>query len=209
MMKPNFMRRHGKKVLLNLGVLLIFLLGASGTYWTTGTSIGAVNPSQQEQATVALPPIVPWTAVASTGVADESTPPSKYTFTEACIEFTSPSPRLRRDSIEFRYNVVNTFDNGASPTVPGWTNMELGFKAPGTSEVVAALFRVNPCNGQQKLICSIRGVQSPNRICWKCSHAFPPDDINFATYLYYVDLKLKSTRDEPKPEACTLRLFRP
>jgi len=207
-MRQNFRSRQLKKALLTLAglsVLFFVLLTALGRHWSTTISNSTIEPNLYA-APLQVPPPVPWTAVASTGAVDEaSAANARYAFTNACVEYRPATTSVA--AIELRYNVVNTFDNGPNPNVPGWTNMELGFVAPGTSEVVAELIRVEPCTGEQTVICRIRGLQSPNPTCRRCDQPFPAGAIDFSRFLYYIRLRLDRNTVNERPKACTLRLL--
>lgn len=203
MTSPIFLKRTWRKTWItatSLGGLITFLLLLWGSGWTTASASRGVPASPTASA---FQSASPWTAVASTGAVDESAS-AFYAFTDACVEYRRMAASL--DPIQVRYNVVNTFDNGASPTVPGWTNMELGFAARGGSVVEARLFKVDLCTGQQSEICRITGKSAPNPTCQRCPNGFPAAAINFAENLYYVLLTVDRAATTERPRACTLRL---
>ena len=152
----------------------------------------------------AAPPPVPWTAVASTGAADESAF-GIFAFSGPSVGYgavaTSTAP------IEFRYNVTNTGDTASS--TPGWKTLEVGMFAPATSVVSASLYQVERCTGKQTLLCSVRGTNFTGTTgqCRTCTLQTTANPIDFARYLYYVDLFLDRNTPGEKPLAHTLRLF--
>jgi hypothetical protein len=153
---------------------------------------------------IASAQVVPWTAVASTGVIDESDE-SIYAFSGSALSYLVGSAST--STIEARYNVVNTFDNNANPNIPGWTILELGSSAPAGSTVSATLYRVRPCDGFREILCTVSNVGEGQGggICKTCQ--FAPNTINFANYLYFVQVNLSRNTAGVNPNAYTLRLL--
>ncbi len=142
-----------------------------------------------------------WTAVAATGVLDESSTAA------AAFDATALGFRSTGTSIVARYNVTNIVAGGGNPNVPGWTLLELGSTAPAGSSVQAQLFKVDPCTGRQTPLCSgtpavNAGAGGPH--CRFCQ--FGPTAVDFTNALYYVEVTLKRSNTTLRPQAFTLRL---
>jgi len=141
-----------------------------------------------------------WTAVASTGVVDESAA-GIYAFGSTNLGYNGAGSVA---PIVARYNVTNTFGGGVSDT-PAWNTLELGyFDASTLSTVRADLFRVDPCNGSQVLLCTVTSADFTAPTCGKCSFTA---GINFANFLYYVQVTVSRTSTAVSPQAFTLRIF--
>jgi hypothetical protein len=141
-----------------------------------------------------------WTAVASTGVVDESAT-GIYAFGTTNLGYNGAGSLA---TIVARYNVTNTFGGGASDS-PGWTILELGyFDNSPNSAVTATLFRVNPCTGAQVAVCAVTSFDNPAATCNSCQ--FGPATFNFATNLYYVEVKISRNAVAVSPQALTLRI---
>lgn len=145
------------------------------------------------------PPVVPWTGVPSTGTVDES----GINF----FGFTGPKAHYRAGSasvspLQFRYNVTNTFDNGANPKIPGWTSLEVGADAPNGSAVDAWLKRVEKCTGIETIVCQVHidGVNA----CQRC--IFAANAVDFTNNLYYVDVVLSRNAANINPVVKTIRI---
>jgi|SRR6185369_3399737 len=140
-----------------------------------------------------------WTAVASTGVVDESAV-GIYSFGSTNLAYLGGSAAVT--PIVARYNVTKTWS--ASDTPP-WTTLELGYFDNGpTGAVRADLFQVDRCTGKQTLLCSFTSVDFTTSTCGSCTFATP---INFAVSLYYVQVTLSRTSPNALPQAFTLRIF--
>ena len=160
-------------------------------------------------AQILVPPPPPaWTAIGASGSVDESSIPI-FGFTNASAGYganASVAP------VEYRYNVVNTHHNvsaaGAIPSVamPGWTTLEFGAQAPGTSTATAYLYRVRRCSGAQQLVCQVyhTGTPAPGD-CKKCQ--FANTTFNFSSDLYYVRVVLDRNTVNEQPMAHTLRIY--
>jgi hypothetical protein len=141
-----------------------------------------------------------WTAVASTGVVDESAA-GLYAFGTTNLGYLAAGPL---NPIVARYNVTNTFGGGVSD-MPPWTHLELGYlNTAATGSVHADLFQVNPCTGVQTLLCTAVAGVGAGPACTTCSFA-PP--LNFAAHLYYVQVTISRTAAAATPQAFTLRIF--
>ena len=141
-----------------------------------------------------------WTAVASTGVVDESAA-GIYAFGSTNLGYNSAGSVA---PIVARYNVTNTFGGGVSDN-PAWTVLELGYFDNSVNSLVSAtLFRVNPCTGAQAAICTVTSVDNAAATCNTC--VFAAGSINFAASLYYVEVKISRNAVAVSPQALTLRI---
>jgi hypothetical protein len=141
-----------------------------------------------------------WTAVASTGVVDESAV-GIYAFGTTNLGYNGAGSL---NPIVARYNVTNTYGGGVSD-VPPWTILELGyFDNNAGSSVTATLFRVNPCTGVQAVLCTVTSFDNAVSTCNSC--AFAAGSVNFATNLYYVEVKIGRNAVALNPQALTLRI---
>jgi hypothetical protein len=162
--------------------------------------IAAPTPSRAKTPTAqAAPPLVPWTAVASTGAVDEDSL-LRFSFTGPWFSYRFGDESLA--PLTIRYNV-------ASPSrfdpKPGWTELELTSHVPGAASFAeATLIRVDPCTGQQQEICTTVNNGSDAPICTTCD--FPADVIDFATHLYYVRVILDRADQPDPPRAAAVRL---
>jgi hypothetical protein len=139
----------------------------------------------------------PWTAVASTGVLDESAA-GIYAAGTTDLGYSPASGSVA--NIVARYNVTNTW----STDTPPWTILELGyFDNSAASAVNAVLFKVDPCTGAQTVVCSVTSFDSAAATCNSCQFA---PTINFATNLYYVQVTISRTTAAVSPKALTLRI---
>jgi hypothetical protein len=166
-----------KKVLVSLAVAVVVLAGLP-LMAQTGT----------------------WTAVASTGVVDESAV-GIYAFGTTNLGYNASGSVA---PIVARYNVTNTFGGGVSDVTP-WTALELGFFDNNVgSGVTATLFRVNPCTGAQAIVCTVSSFDSAVSTCNSCG--FAAGAVNFANSLYYVEVKIGRNAAALNPQALTLRI---
>jgi hypothetical protein len=140
-----------------------------------------------------------WTAVASTGAID-GTSLGFFAFNGPALTYLAGS--LSTAPVIARYNVTNTFDNNPNPDQPGWTTFELGFTNPAGCTITATLFQVDPCTGNQVVLCTIHATTGTN-ICNACG--FPP--VDFSLHLYYIQVTLTRPNSTLLPMAKTLRLF--
>lgn len=140
-----------------------------------------------------------WTAVASSGDIDEA----------SLAAFATNGPILQHLGasvvpIVARYNVTNTLGGGVSD-LPPWNTLELGyFDNAAGSTVTAILFQVDPCTGNQIVLCGITGADSAAPTCTRCTFA---QQINFANFLYYVEVRVLRNANNIFPSARTLRIF--
>jgi len=141
-----------------------------------------------------------WTAVASTGVVDESAF-GIYAFGTTDLGYLAGS--MSTSNIVARYNVTNTLGGGVSD-MPPWTILELGSIVPATTaSVTATLFQVDPCTGAQVPLCTVTGAISTTGTCRTCQ--FSPV-INFTSKLYYVQVTIGRASTGVLPRALTLRI---
>lgn len=145
-----------------------------------------------------------WTAVASSGVMDESAS-TLYAFTGPNLTYRTTTSSLA--PIVARYNVTNTWGGGMSDVMP-WTTLELGYftMTIGAANAQARLIRVDPCTGVELEICKVSGVASGVDDCETCR--FPAGTVDFSRYLYYVEVTLtRLTTTIAPPIARTLRIY--
>ncbi|HEX7154329.1 MAG TPA: hypothetical protein VF618_22780 [Thermoanaerobaculia bacterium] len=124
-----------------------------------------------------------WSAVGSTGVPDEASA-GLFDFNLAQFAFRPPATGL----ITARYQVTNTFGAGITK-MPPWNVMLMSYADNGPGAAVRArLFRLNVCTRQPQLICEIRS--NDNGSCDKCAIAAFALPIDFANFVYYVEVDL-------------------
>jgi hypothetical protein len=140
-----------------------------------------------------------WTAVASTGAIDEASL-AAYSTNGTFLQHLGASVT----NVVARYNVTNTFGGGLTD-VPPWNTLELGYfdNAVGSS-VTAVLFRVDPCTGARVTLCSIVSTDATTATCQKCNFT---QQVNFAAFLYYVEVTVQRNAGNLTPSARTLRIF--
>ena len=177
-----------------LGAIVALLMAGSGAKgYAVGSSAANSSPRQ-----VAI--IAPWTAVGSTGAVDEM----------SLGIFGTSGPNLgfrggQGAQIVARYNVTNTYDNNGIPTMPGWKTLELGSTTPGNSSVIARLWQVDPCTGQQVQLCQATN-NTDNAIphCVTCTFAA---QIDFALFVYYVEVDIQRANGMAQPSVFSLRVY--
>ncbi|HRC85980.1 MAG TPA: hypothetical protein PK413_10260 [Thermoanaerobaculia bacterium] len=141
-----------------------------------------------------------WTAVGSTGVVDES---NLATYAANGVEIGYLAASTSTSPIVIRYNVTNTFDNGASPNKPGWTNFEAGGFDPGPlGQFSASVIQVDPCTGVQTVLCTATSTDTNS--CPRCQITAGFD---FSVKLYYIQVTLSRSSTTVNPTIRTLRLF--
>lgn len=139
-----------------------------------------------------------WTAVASSGDIDEA----------SLGAFAVNGPILQHAAgslvtVVARYNVTNTFGGGVSD-LPPWSTLELGyFDNAAGSAVSATLFQVDPCTGNRVILCSITSADTTAPNCQRCTFG---QQINFANFLYYVEVAISRNSNNLIPSARTLRI---
>lgn len=153
--------------------------------------LAAVPVTAQQQA---------WTAVGSTGAIDEASL-GLYATNVASLGF-QPNPV---GSVVARYNVTNTFGGGFTDTPP-WNVLEMTyFDNSPSSQVSAALFRVDRCTGAVTIVCSMTSVDAAGNTCNRCS--FATGAINFATSNYFVEVRVSRSINTVNPQLIALRIF--
>jgi hypothetical protein len=145
-----------------------------------------------------------WTSVASTGAIDGSSL-SFFSFAGPTLTYLPGSTSLL--PVIARYNVTNTYDNNANPEMPGWTTFQLGYSAVGlpAGAVSATLFQVDPCTGNQVVICTVNSLSGVSNVCGDCT--FLSTTFNFAAHLYYIQVTLTRHASNLFPTAKTLQIF--
>ena len=192
---------HTKKSSLRiiaLGAIVALLMAGFGA---SGYTVGA-RENASGKANAVAPQLIPapWTAVGSTGAVDEMSIPL----------FGTNGPNLgfrgaNGNLIVARYNVTNTYDNNPIPTLPGWSKIELGSTTPGNSIVTARLWQVDPCTGQQIQLCqAINNTDNAIPHCVTCTFAVP---IDFALFVYYVEVDIQRPNGMTNPSVFSLRIF--
>jgi len=123
-----------------------------------------------------------WSMVGSTGAI--SNPAAGYLFTGPTFSFSGTF----RSTLTARYRVTNTYGSAISKQ-PGWTTLYAALTDNSASgSVTATLYRVDKCNSTETALCTIVSSDSNDPHCDSCS--FNSTDVDFANYLYYVEVKL-------------------
>lgn len=137
-----------------------------------------------------------WTAVASTGVIDESSV-GHYAMNGPALAHAG----LSTTDIVARYNVTNTFGGAISDVAP-WGTLQLGYadNSPMGS-VTATLYRVNPCTGVLFQVCAVTSIDGQN--CVTCATGA----LDFNNFLYFVEVRVQRAATTVFPTARTLRIF--
>jgi len=198
-------RRKALWTFFGLSILTALLMWGLGIFGRVTNSAGAINPTASAAPQVGVD--VPWTAVASTGIVDE-TALDYFAFGLPALPGTSAGFRpgsLSTLPVYLRYNVTNTFDNNPSPNMPGWNTLEFGSFSPPDSTAHATLYRVRICSGIQQPICTVLNQADGSR-CDTCkADALGP--IDFGNFLYYVEVGLRRSDANAQPRAHTLRIY--
>ncbi|HYH46253.1 MAG TPA: hypothetical protein VEG34_11260 [Thermoanaerobaculia bacterium] len=139
-----------------------------------------------------------WTAVASTGAMDESAA-GIFQFNGPSLSYLGGGASLL--PIVARYNVTNT----SGTELPAWNTLELGYlDLNATGAVQARLIQVRPCNGAQQVLCTVVSADNTAATCRSCTFA---NQVDFANFLYYVEVTLTRQNAATNPAALTLRVF--
>ena len=192
---------HARKSSLRviaLGAIVALLMAGFGA---RGYAVGS-RENASGKANAVAPQVIPapWTAVGSTGAVDET----------SVALFGTNGPNLgfrgaNGNLVVARYNVTNTYDNNPIPTLPGWSKLELGSTTPGNSIVTARLWQVDPCTGQQIQLCqAINNTDNAIPHCVTCTFAVP---IDFALFVYYVEVDIQRPNGMTNPSVFSLRIF--
>ena len=196
----NAIVNHGRKLVPVLPLAAFLMTAPALWHW-------AYPPTASAQITAPLP----WTSIGAGGTVDELSLPD-FGFSPPGLPNgqAGPSAGYRFGSfsitpLEFRYNVTNT----EKSLVPGWTILELGATAPGTSTVRAQLWKVRRCDGiaePPKPLCQIvmTGIGPPGE-CRRCQ--FAPAQVDFSNYLYYVRVQVDRNYYQDQPQVHTLRIY--
>lgn len=140
---------------------------------------------------------IPWTAAGTTAVVDEGSV-SLYALTPPYIGFNSTGLGV----ITAYFNVTDTSATG----LPGWTTLQLSyFDNAAPSQVTAALYRVDKCDGSILQLCLITSSDFSTNTCKTCS--FAGSVIDFNRYEYYIHATLYRSSTALDPKLIALRLF--
>jgi uncharacterized membrane protein len=201
----------GKRRMLAAALLTMVALGVMAARWTSlPASAGGPAPLGAVASKILAPgaapavqgglPLLPWTAVAATGIVDEDSL-QDFGFDDAWATYRSGSQSL--NPLTFRYNVTNP---GHDTPIPGWMRLFLNSHVPAAGGVVrATLIRVDPCTGERTPLCTtVNNQVTESPICTTCE--FAPADINFQQYLYYVRVQLDRADQPDPPRAYSVHL---
>lgn len=141
-----------------------------------------------------------WTAVGSSGNIDEA----------SLGIFGVNGPALHHagaatGTVFARYNVTNTLGGGFTDAPP-WNTLEMTYFDNSASSVVSAvLLQVDRCTGAQTVLCNVSSVDFGSNTCKTCN--FPAGSINFATSLYWVEVRMSRSTSAVTPQLIGLRIF--
>ncbi|MES1239976.1 MAG: hypothetical protein ABUT39_00005 [Acidobacteriota bacterium] len=139
---------------------------------------------------------IPWTAAGTTAVIDESSVPL-YALTPPYIGFNGSGVGV----ITAYFNVTDTSGTG----LPGWSTLRISyFDNAAPSQVSAALWQVDKCDGTQVQLCFVAGFDSATNTCHSCSFT---QIIDFNRYEYYIQAQLYRATTALQPKLFALRLF--
>lgn len=140
-----------------------------------------------------------WTAVASSGDIDEASL-GLFAVNGA---FLNHAPGAVGDVVA-RYNVTNTY-GGVASDQPPWHTLELGYldQTAGCT-VSATLYEVAPCTGISEPLCVINSVDNAAPICMICQFN---QQLNFAAFLYFVEVHVTKVAAGVNCSARTLRIY--
>jgi len=142
-----------------------------------------------------------WTAVASTGVLDESAA-GIYAAGSDDLGYASSASGSSLAPIVARYNVTNTY---GVADIPPWTKLELTYLVTNANSAVSAtVFEVDPCTGSQAPLCTVTSTAMAAPNCKQCVLAHAMDFLN---KLYYVQVTITRNDVTLLPLALTLRIF--
>lgn len=141
-----------------------------------------------------------WSAVGSSGDIDE-TALGIFAVNGASLQHVGAVT----GTVFARYNVTNTFGGGLTDAPP-WNTLEMTyFDNSPQSAIAAVLLRVNRCTGAQTVLCNVSSVDAAANTCRVCT--FPVGSINFATSLYYVEVRMSRSAAAATPRVIGLRIF--
>jgi hypothetical protein len=141
-----------------------------------------------------------WTAVASTGTVDESAE-AFYGFgaNPTSLGYLGGSASVL--PVVARYNVTDI----SGTEKPAWNTLELGYlENSANAAVTATFYQVDPCSGQRTPICTVTSVNSAIPNCVRCTF---DTTIDFANFLYYVEVTVTRANANLFPTANTLRIY--
>jgi hypothetical protein len=142
-----------------------------------------------------------WTAVGSTGAVDEeSIFARRYAVDGPGLGYRHGISDTH--PIVVRYNVTHT---GEPDIAQQWNTLELGARAPGRSQVLATIFRVEPCSGDEQPFCRALVTGADRSICQFCD--FNRGTIDFGKALYYIAVELSRSDPSLEPMVLTLRVY--
>jgi hypothetical protein len=143
----------------------------------------------------AMAATIPWTAAGTTAVIDESSVPL-YALTPPYLGFNASSV----GQITAYFNVTDTSATG----FPGWNTLTLSyFDNAAPSQVTAALYRVDKCDGSILQLCFVGSPDSATNTCNSCSFT---QAIDFNRYEYYIHATLYRALNTLQPKLFALRL---
>jgi hypothetical protein len=144
----------------------------------------------------AMAATIPWTAAGTTAVIDEGSV-SLYALTPPYLGFNANGVGV----ITAYFNVTDTSATG----FPGWTTLQLSyFDNAAPSQVTAALYRVDKCDGSFVQLCFVAGFDSAVNTCNSCSFT---QIIDFNRYEYYIHATLYRASTALQPKLFAVRLF--
>ena len=133
-----------------------------------------------------------WNAAGCTGVVVPGS--AAHTCVGPSIGFAATAT----GTITVRYPVVNTWGSAISKTPP-WSRLEIG-GTPNGGAITGSLIRVTECSSTTLGLCTIPSVT----FCDTCSFS---TGINFASFVYYVEVKLSRTTTAQNPLVHTVSVF--
>lgn len=144
----------------------------------------------------AMAATIPWTAAGTTAVIDETSVPL-YALTPPYLNFNANGVGV----ITAYFNVTDTSGTG----FPGWNTLQLSYfdNAPA-SQVSAALYRVDKCDGSIIQLCYVAGFDFASNTCNTCSFT---QVIDFNRYEYYIHATLYRAVNTLYPKLFALRLY--
>jgi hypothetical protein len=141
-----------------------------------------------------------WSAVGSSGDIDEASL-GIFAVSGAALQHVGAVT----GTVFARYNVTNTFGGGLTDAPP-WNTLEMTyFDNSIQSAIAAVLIQVDRCTGAQTVLCNVSSVDFATNTCRVCN--FPAGSINFATSLYYVEVRLSRSAAAVTPQVIGLRIF--
>lgn len=144
----------------------------------------------------AMAATIPWTAAGTTAVIDESSVPL-YALTPPYLNFNANGVGV----ITAYFNVTDT----SGTSFPGWNTLQLSyFDNAAPSQVSAALYRVDKCDGSIVQLCYVASFDFASNTCNTCSFT---QAIDFNRYEYYIHATLYRAVNTLYPKLFALRLY--